>query len=493
MRLYLKIFLWFWLAVVVVSGTLVSLTQLTHSRADDDRRWREKYAPRVDMWATQEGRILRTGGPAALEKYIASFEMDPGVFNYVFDAEGHDVLGRQASPAVLATVATLAGAANGTQRANESERIIAQRIADTFGHSYVVVVDFPPPSILARSLPELLFQDSGGQPTDTSAIWRLVVVLVVAGVLCLALARNVVAPIERLRAATRDIASEHLTTRVDRTVLRRRDELGDLGQDFDRMAARIEGLVTAQRDLLADVSHALRSPIARLNVALGLARRVTPPQALAHLDRIERETERLNALIGQLLIMARVESGVDLEHRAIFNLETLIEDVAADADYEARIHGCAVVATAFPGTFMVNGVSGMLRGAIENVVRNAVRHAADGTTVEIVLERQQHPDGSETAVIQVLDRGPGVPAEALARMFTPFHRAHGESAGPNGTGLGLAITKRAFEIHGGTARAANRAGFGLAVTLELPLHPTDSRATEVVAPAATVNRVALTS
>src|SRR2546428_4760470 len=154
-RLHVKIFGSFWLGMVVVSATLVMLTELTHSRADDDRRWREKYGPRVDLWARQETRILRTRGPAALETYVGSFQSDPGVLNYIFDAAGpgsREVLGRQASPQVLNLVASIDESPGGTQHVDADERIIAEKIFDGRGHPYVVVVDFPVPSILNRSL-----------------------------------------------------------------------------------------------------------------------------------------------------------------------------------------------------------------------------------------------------------------------------------------------------------------------------------------------------
>ena len=234
------------------------------------------------------------------------------------------------------------------------------------------------------------------------------------------------------------------------------------------MAERIEGLVTAQRHLLSDVSHALRSPLARLNVALGLARRNSPPSATEHLDRIERETERLNTLIGQLLTMSRVDSGVDLERRTVFNLATVVDEVATDADYEARGRRRAVRVLQRRECH-VEGAPDLLRSAIENVVRNAVRHTADGTTVEISMECRDG-EGAGRVVIQVRDHGPGVTGETVDHVFLPFHRgADGKSESPSGTGLGLTITKRIFEVHGGAATAANAPGGGFIVTLEIPM------------------------
>jgi two-component system sensor histidine kinase CpxA len=471
MRLHIKVFLWFWLGVVVVSGTLIGLTELTHSRAQDDRLWEEKYGPRVDLWARQETHILRTQGSTALEEYVGSFQADPGVLNYMFDGNGREVFDRQAPAPVRGIVEQLMQSPGWTQRVDAAERIIAERVLDANGKPYVVVVDFPPPSVLSRSLLDLLAADfSDGWPTRASVV-RLAAVAGVAGIFCFVLARHIAAPIDRLRSATKRLASEQLQTRIDRDVLSRGDELADLGRDFNGMADRIEHLVTAQRHLLSDVSHALRSPLARLNVALGLARRHSPQGAQEHLDRIELETDRLNTLIGQLLTMARVDSGVGLERRTVFDLAGIVDEVAMDADYEARARRCVVEVTGARNC-QVLGAPDMIRGAIENVVRNAVRHTADGTRVEVAIERRDAGTPA-TVLVTVRDHGPGVPDKVVPGLFVPFHRGPQAEGAPSGTGLGLAITRRVFEVHGGTATAANADGGGFLVSLELPMHMRD--------------------
>ena len=282
------------------------------------------------------------------------------------------------------------------------------------------------------------------------------------------LARHIARPIDRLRTAARNIANQQLQTRVDDSVLERKDELADLGREFDRMAERIEYLVTAQRHLLADVSHALRSPLARLNVALGLARQRNDQPSSEHLDRIETEAERLNKLIGQLLTMARVDSGVDLERPTRFDLGSVVEEVSTDAEYEARTRECAVEFNQ-RGECVVEGAREMLRGAVENVVRNAVRHTGDRTRVEVSLDRQPAATGSR-AIITVRDYGPGVPEETVDTLFVPFSRVLTDGrSNPERTGLGLAITRRTFEVHGGSATATNAPDGGFVVTLEMPL------------------------
>jgi two-component system sensor histidine kinase CpxA len=166
--------------------------------------------------------------------------------------------------------------------------------------------------------------------------------------------------------------------------------------------------------------------------------------------------------------MARVDSGVDLDRQSVFDLASVVDEVATDADYEARSRQCAVQFDR-RRVCRVQGAREMLRGAIENVVRNAVRHTADKTTVEISTDWNDVA-GGRRAVIQIRDHGPGMPTDAVNTMFTPFHRhTNGGQQSHDGTGLGLAITRRAFEVHGGTATAANATGGGFLVTLELPL------------------------
>ena len=214
-RLHVKIFLWFWLGVVFVSGTLVTLTGLTHSRADDDRQWRDKYGPRVDLWARQETHIFRTQGAAALRTYVGSFQSDPGVRNYIFDASGRELLGRQAAAPVPEIVASLHDGPQWTQHVDAGERVIAEKVIDARGDPYVVVVDFPGPSILARSLFEFLSVDVTGEGLYRTAVLRLTAVLIVTGLFCFLLARHIASPIDRLRSATRKIANEQLQARVD--------------------------------------------------------------------------------------------------------------------------------------------------------------------------------------------------------------------------------------------------------------------------------------
>jgi two-component system sensor histidine kinase CpxA len=236
------------------------------------------------------------------------------------------------------------------------------------------------------------------------------------------------------------------------------------------MAERLEGLVDSQSRLLKDVSHELRSPLARLSVALGLARQRATPEIEASLNRIELEADRLNQLIQRLLTISRLESGADGIRKSSLSLRELVEQVAHDAEYESSGRQCRVLADG-DDEFLVEADPNLLRSAIENVIRNATRYTAEGTTVEVRLERQNGPNGEEM-VIRVSDSGPGVPEAALAKIFEPFYRlddARNRQTG--GAGLGLSIADRAIRLHGGQLRASNRKEGGLEVEIRIPTSP----------------------
>jgi two-component system, OmpR family, sensor histidine kinase CpxA len=238
------------------------------------------------------------------------------------------------------------------------------------------------------------------------------------------------------------------------------------------MAERIENLVNAQSRLLNDISHELRSPLARLNVALGLARQRTGADAAGTLDRIEREAMRLNELIGRLLMLARLEGGEPAGDEIRVRLDVLLGDILEDAEYEAQGRHCRVICRS-ADPCVVLGNPALLRSAIENVVRNALRYTAEGTEVEVRLDCLTEGNDAR-AVIHVMDSGPGVPEESLEKLFRPFYRlADARDRQTGGVGLGLSITERAVRLHGGSVKAMNRPGGGLLVEIRLPALPAE--------------------
>jgi two-component system sensor histidine kinase CpxA len=272
----------------------------------------------------------------------------------------------------------------------------------------------------------------------------------------------------RLREVARQVAAGDLSARVGPPLSRRGDELTDLGRDFDLMASRIEALIGAQRRLIRDISHELRSPLARLGVALDLARKRAGPKAAGHLARIEREADRLSEMINQLLSLSYAETVGEGPGNDAVDLGLLVREVADDADYEARSRGGSVELTSC-GECVTVGRRALLRSAVENIVRNAVRHGPHGAAVRVTLRRESEGLRSY-AVIEVLDQGPGVPESSLSEIFRPFYRVDdSRSRQTGGAGLGLAITDRAVQLHGGTVVASNLPAGGFLVAIRLPL------------------------
>lgn len=272
-------------------------------------------------------------------------------------------------------------------------------------------------------------------------------------------------PIRSLRWAFEAVGDGKLETRVMPRMGRRRDEMADLGRGFDRMTEQLELLVGAQRRLLHDVSHELRSPLARLQAAIGLARQ-DPRKAESSLDRIEREAGRLDGLVGELLALSHLEAGTADAPRQRVDLVELVASIADDARFEAHSLG-RDVSFAGAGEIWTDAQAEPLHRAVENVLRNAVKFTADGTTVDVAVSRRG-PAGP--CVIRIEDRGPGVPERELPHIFEPFFRGESTNGGAvRGTGLGLAIARRAIEAHGGTITANNRQGGGLTMEVVLPL------------------------
>jgi two-component system sensor histidine kinase CpxA len=308
----------------------------------------------------------------------------------------------------------------------------------------------------------LLHSGFGSRSLLRLTLHDLSIFFVAGGIFCYFISSYLTKPLYRLSEAAGGIAEGRLDTRVDPSLSRRRDEIAGLARNFDRMAERIEALVTGQRRLLGDVSHELRSPLARLMVALSLVRQGPAEEAAENLDRIGLEARRLDTLIGQLLTLARIENGADRGSPARFDLTNLVQEVANDADFEARARNRRVIVKQSDAC-IAEGYEELLRSAVENVARNAIRHTAEGTAVEISLENT----GSR-AILSVRDYGPGVPENMVSEIFLPFRRAGNDTS--DGAGLGLAIAERAVQVHRSAIHATNAPhGGGLIIEIVLEL------------------------
>jgi len=279
-------------------------------------------------------------------------------------------------------------------------------------------------------------------------------------------------PIRSLRQAFESVAGGKLESRVGSSMGRRKDELADLGSDFDHMADRLQGLLDSQRRLLHDISHEVRSPLARLQAAADLMRQ-QPERAIELSERIERDTKRIDVLIGELLTLSRLEAGViDLKDETI-NMGNLTTDVVDDAQFEAQAKKQKIDLSVHDMVF-VNGSHELLHRAVENIVRNAIRHTPDDGNVTVAIRKDKE---GRNMKLSVLDQGPGVPEKELGLIFNPFFRGDGIKS-LDGHGLGLAIALHVVEAHGGTICASNRESGGLCVEIILPLISPDAGMTK---------------
>lgn len=269
-------------------------------------------------------------------------------------------------------------------------------------------------------------------------------------------------PIRSLRQAFEAASSGDLAPRFEHLGIKGGDELHDLSRDFDRMAARLRSLIEGQTRLLHDVSHELRSPLARLQAAIGLAHQ-QPDKMAASMERIERESIRMDKLVGELLTLARLESGALETAKEDIDMADLLGQLLEDAEFEATTHGRKLVQHG-EGAVIILGQADLLARAIENVVRNAIKHSPMGQAVEVEITPE-----AEQLRIRVLDRGPGVAPQDLKAIFEPFYRSEGTEKDVEGHGLGLAIAQQVVQQHGGTIHAANREDGGLCVEIALPL------------------------
>lgn len=451
--LFLKILLWFWVTFVIVAATLVAVTLFIRwNEMNNEARIRlSLYLP---FEVKQAAEIYEREGKPGLKRHFDHLEESGIVRPYFLDEQGKDLLGRT-PPARAVEFARTATDDTLVSKVILWDVIAAQRVIGPSGRSYVMLVVHTRPSVATFH-----------KVHDLKASLVLLTVLVVGGVFCFWLASHIAKPVEQLSRAASQIADGDLNARADRSIYSRQDEIGRLGRSFDRMAEQIESLVCGQQRLLRDVSHELRSPLTRLSLAEGLLRQCRPEEREEYLDRIELEVEHLDQLIGQLLTLARIDSGADASRKERIDLSTLVQEVAVDGNFEAQARNRSVKISSLE-TCPIIGAGEQLRRAVENVVRNAIRYTQPCTEVEITVSRRSTP---AIAVIQVRDHGPGVAREHLNKIFLPFYRVSTPSSEETGnSGLGLAITERIMRMHGGSVSAENAANGGLVVRLELPL------------------------
>jgi two-component system sensor histidine kinase CpxA len=449
-RLFWKIFLSFWVALVLFTGAIILAASQYLEQIKDQRDAGVRFET-LTRQVTEAQTVLDSEGIEGLKAWAMEVDIEEMVPVLVLNAAGKDILGREASPPALDRLRRF----NIPQKADDP---LFQKIRPVINHrdgnQYWLTHDFQSVT-LGRFLhrPRVIAMP-------------LVVGVLLGALVCLLLARYLAAPLGRLRRATEAYAAGDLTQRVGPSLGKRRDEIADLATAFDHMAERLSALIYSHKQLLRDVSHELRSPLSRLQVALGLARQRAGDISTPELDRIERETERLNEMIGQLLSLARLQADIHPPAPESVDLGEVLQTVISDATIEAQSRNCRLhLKKHVPG--IVQGNAQLLHSALENVVRNAVRYTAEGTDVSILLDQNAQRPG--WLLIRVSDHGPGVPEDMLKRLFEPFVRVgDARDRFSGGYGLGLAIAERAVRLHHGEIAAHNQPNGGLAITLQLP-------------------------
>ncbi|MCC7644466.1 MULTISPECIES: ATP-binding protein [unclassified Janthinobacterium] len=483
-RLFWKFFLCIMLAQVTATIGIGGTFWLKNRAAQQERALDIDTSPPAQMIIEAASATLEAGGAQALRQFLGKLER---MRVFAVDAKGQELMGRAVHPAMLAKARAMLE--------QSQAHPVVRDAAGSDGKRYLL---FLPSSERFRNAEAGAARDTliavamsgpramgpGPRPHEAGAPpprgefgrgpprmdtpYRNFIPLgaAIAASLLFAflLAWYFARPIRDLRQAFEAASHGNLAPRFHASG-KRGDELTDLGRDFDRMTGRLRNLMDSQTRLLHDVSHELRSPLARLQAAIGLAHQ-QPEKMATSMQRIERESERMDKLIGELLTLSRLEAGAGNTHSEDVGIADLVHDIVDDARYEARARqlDIALAGDAATADACVTGQPELLARAVENVVRNAIKHSPDGGTVNVELSRQ-----TGWLRIAVLDRGPGVASADLARIFEPFFRSSNTQHSTDGHGLGLAIAQHVISAHGGRIGASLRSGGGLCVEMLLPV------------------------
>ncbi len=466
-RLFWKFFLTFWLALLVAGIGVGTAVWLRHNAGQGEEAGQLVDVGHAASFVAVSENIIRYSGVAGLRSFLDSMRETPFPPVYAVDDQDRDILQRSLSPEVLQQARTL------FQQAAYPEAIRVVTADD--GQRYLLFVPLPKHGFADRppTMPDGGFAPpppQGGRslhrpgpPRKPPSPLLQILAGTLAGLMfSAALAWYFAKPIRSLRDAFAALAQGDLDTRVGASMGKRRDELSDLGRDFDHMAGQIHSLVHAQQRLLHDVSHELRSPLARIQAAIGVAQQ-QPEKTQTMLERIERESQRISDLVGGLLMLSRLEAGVQGSESHDFDIGALLDDIVEDARFEAEQHAVSIRYHGIAET-VVKGRSELLHRALENVLRNALQHCRKYGEVSVAA---RFDTGKRRLQVTVDDQGPGVAESELAAIFEPFFRS-GDRSKADSIGLGLAIAYRAIEAHGGRIQAGNRPQGGLRIEIDIP-------------------------
>lgn len=451
MNLFFKIFLWFMATCGLMVGVVLFLNYTVQTEPVVSR-WRINIHERMKIYADTGSQIYETEGIEGLKKFTERLKIVNTITEVdIVSTDGKILISDVEDPRVYKSLIDKALQDGEVHiEPNKPRSSVAGKVFKTGGGiTYVMIIRWTwpePVPVLGETRLKYL---------------RGIGLFLTALIVCYALARYISSPITKVRKATQKLADGDLSTRVADKVGNRRDELQELARDFDIMADRIEKLITSQQRLSRDISHELRSPLARLNVALEIAKQKVGPEAESLLARIENESQRLNEMISRLLTLSSLESGSRDFDKAEVNLSKLVANIAADAEFEAKGNNKQVILIQ-NDEFKLIGNEVLLLSAIENVLRNAVKYTDEGSVVEVSLKTV-----GDSAFITIRDFGGGVPENELKNLFKPFYRiGEARDRGTGGSGLGLAIAEQAVKAHNGTITARNIDG-GLEVMMSV--------------------------
>jgi two-component system sensor histidine kinase CpxA len=451
-RLLLKMFLAYWIAAVVVIA-IADLGPHQHMHTP-------QLMDAVDSGVQLSGRMMVGAYEAGRCKQLETTLSTSLDKLALVTPEGQILCGDLIVPE-MAGLATSAARSKRRITANYPLfQLIALPIISSAGTHYVV---------LMKSHYSSALHVNGFLPGYTTIAISIVVTVLLAVLVAL--------PIRRMRSAARAIAMGKLDARVSwgkrfsRVYgFRGGDDIDRLVQDFNYMAEQLQSLASAQRLLLRDVSHELRSPLTRLGVGVSMARSGAPASTREHLDRIECEAARLNYLIGQILSLSQLDMSHQIDSPRVFSLTDLVADLLPEIQYEAAQYDCVISETFEDGCY-VCGDQELLRAAVENVLRNAVKYARDSGPIHVETAHEER-HGESFSVVRVSDTGPGIPEHELDSVVKPFYRAdRSRHWQQEGSGIGLAIAERAARLHRGILGLRNKPDGGLLVEICLPFVP----------------------
>ena len=449
-RLFVKIFLWFWLTALAMFAVSVG-TRMIGLHPLGQSELIAVFAPKL---AAEAAQAYESGGAPAFEQFAHGLADNRERQIYLLDGFGNDVLLRAIS--AEGKLVAQAARTNGpvVVRYRLSRRIAAYKFASSSGRPYVLLFYVKPRS-----------GDSWEALVGQNFLVSVGVLLTVT-LLCLWLAHHIASPIQGIQAAARRVVEGDLSAKAPLTISRRHDELASLSIDFNSMVEHLGTLIHTQRDLFNSISHELRSPLARLTVFLALLRKQLTPGTEDLLGQMERDLARVDTLMAQILVLARLESGLTSGTRESVNFSLLVEETVADGNFEAQALGKSVSLEAADSVLLENADPHALRSACENIVRNAIRFSPPGGKVEVNLVVSGNSD--RRVLLSVRDRGPGVPEEHLKDIFQPFFRLNRSEGTGEGNGLGLAIALEAVRLNGGAITASNLSPSGLKIEVTLP-------------------------